>query len=547
MPNPLKTLIVLALLALSGPGCRHDLTRTGGDAAAGDSAALDSSGDSHLDVSVIADQGTAEDPISLDLLVQDQGTDPDQHKIQDLKPAQDQLKIPDLKPGLDQHKILDLKSAPDQLKVSDLKPGPDKTPAPDLWIAPDKTVVDAGPKCGDGKVSPGEECDGNSMAGKSCKTEGYPAGTLKCTKNCKLDISGCYGVLGSCGLALAKSGSHDYHSAVGFDGTNYLVVWQRSVSYYNSRIYGVRVSQQGKVLDNPPLAIDTTAIQQSYPRLAFDGTNYLVVWQTYRPINKGQFEVVARRVSPAGVVLDTTQIKLSRDSGAALNAAVAFDGSSFLAAWVFLGKGSPTGYDIHGVQVTPSGGLKGNKDLIISAAAASQKLPAVACGSSNCLVAWEDYRSSSYSVYSTRVSPGGGNPGSCRDRRDECQTYALQHFEWRLFAHRGLGRRDLSGRLAGQIIQPLRHQGGQGKRGQPVDGFQGNHPVRKQRLQLPPQGFLPAAELSGRLVQQLLRHPGGGREQRGDHHHRHLGPERLRWIQHLAVPRPGLRAHLLPV
>ena len=47
-------------------------------------------------------------------------------------------------------------------------------------------------KCGDGKINPGEYCDGYALANKSCKKSGYDGGTLKCSAKCDLDFIGCY-------------------------------------------------------------------------------------------------------------------------------------------------------------------------------------------------------------------------------------------------------------------------------------------------------------------------------------------------------------------
>jgi len=45
-------------------------------------------------------------------------------------------------------------------------------------------------KCGDGTINPGEQCDGAKLGGKTCQSLGYAYGTLKCT-NCMLNTSGC--------------------------------------------------------------------------------------------------------------------------------------------------------------------------------------------------------------------------------------------------------------------------------------------------------------------------------------------------------------------
>lgn len=72
----------------------------------------------------------------------------------------------------------------DAAEVPDAPP-PD-APAPDAHVA----------VCGDGLVEQEEACDGDALAGRTCLTQGFYQGTLRCTARCTLDTSGCSG---SCG------------------------------------------------------------------------------------------------------------------------------------------------------------------------------------------------------------------------------------------------------------------------------------------------------------------------------------------------------------
>jgi Protein of unknown function (DUF1566) len=47
------------------------------------------------------------------------------------------------------------------------------------------------PQCGDGQLDPAEQCDGNDLAGFSCRILGYAGGTLACASGCGFDLSGC--------------------------------------------------------------------------------------------------------------------------------------------------------------------------------------------------------------------------------------------------------------------------------------------------------------------------------------------------------------------
>jgi hypothetical protein len=87
--------------------------------------------------------------------------------------------------------------------------------------------------------------------------------------------------------------------AVAFDGTNYIVVWydERSGS---ADIYGARVGADGTVLDPSGIAISTAAEDQYWPAVTFDGTNYLVVWTDWR---NGSYDIYGARVGTGGSVL----------------------------------------------------------------------------------------------------------------------------------------------------------------------------------------------------------------------------------------------------
>ncbi len=46
-------------------------------------------------------------------------------------------------------------------------------------------------QCGDGVVDPAESCDGVNLDGASCASQGFSGGTLACTGSCGFDTSGC--------------------------------------------------------------------------------------------------------------------------------------------------------------------------------------------------------------------------------------------------------------------------------------------------------------------------------------------------------------------
>ncbi len=210
--------------------------------------------------------------------------------------------------------------------------------------------------------------------------------------------------LGLVGPALGASSHEDrYDPAVAFDGTNYLVVWQDRRPGVSFDIYAARVSDAGAVLDPLGIPISKAVGNQWAPAVAFDGTNFVVAWQDDRSTSTGP-NVYGGRVSPAGILLDPGGIPISTAPGAQLMPAVARAGASSLVVWTEGGAAS----DIRGARVSPAGAVLDPAGLSVSAAAGAQLNPAVAFGTSSSLVVWDDYRTGpSADLYGARVTEAG--------------------------------------------------------------------------------------------------------------------------------------------
>ncbi len=88
---------------------------------------------------------------------------------------------------------------------------------------------------------------------------------------------------------------------------NYLVVWDDARAG-PADIYGARVTPQGEVLDPGGFPISIASSVQGSPEVAFNGTNYLVVWTDNR---NGTPDAYGARVSPDGTVLDASGIPIT--------------------------------------------------------------------------------------------------------------------------------------------------------------------------------------------------------------------------------------------
>jgi len=188
--------------------------------------------------------------------------------------------------------------------------------------------------------------------------------------------------------------------AIAFDGTNHLVIWrdERSGTY---DIYGTRVSQAGTVLDPAGIPIKKNIVSLS---IAFGDTNYLVVWGD--SIN-GDYKICGARMDTGGRVLDTLGIIISAASGVQSDPSVAFDGTNFFVVWSDYRNGSTA--DIYGARVSQSGFVLDTSGIPISISTNSQYGPRICFGSTDYLVVWNDrrYGIQYRDIFGTRVSING--------------------------------------------------------------------------------------------------------------------------------------------
>jgi len=191
-------------------------------------------------------------------------------------------------------------------------------------------------------------------------------------------------------------------SAIAFDGTNYLVIWEDMRSG-ESDIYGTRVNRDGIILDPDGIVISVALGDQSSPSLAFDGTNYLVVWQDYR--NNDNYDIYGARVNQSGVVLDTAGITISISEDEQEAPTITFDGTNYLVVWQDIRSGED--YDIYCSRVNQFGVVLDPDGIAVSTAEDEQESPAITFDGTNYLVAWEDSRSGDIDIYGSRVNRSG--------------------------------------------------------------------------------------------------------------------------------------------
>ena len=166
------------------------------------------------------------------------------------------------------------------------------------------------------------------------------------------------------------------YASVGFDGTNFMVV---------DCGWGYRVSSSGAVLDPTPITISSSGVW--HQRLAFDGTNYLSVWEDYRD---SVSQIYGARVTPDGSVLDTAGIVIGTGPDALMCPAITFDGTNFLVVWE-QNCDSVTSL-IRGARVSPAGQVLDSAFVVDSSTGVDVWFgPTASSDGTNSLIVWQDF------------------------------------------------------------------------------------------------------------------------------------------------------------
>ncbi|MFH1132589.1 MAG: hypothetical protein V1754_14740, partial [Pseudomonadota bacterium] len=101
---------------------------------------------------------------------------------------------------------------------------------------------------------------------------------------------------------------------------------RRNIGTSGSDIYGTRIDTAGNVLNPGGVLISSFLADQKNPVVAFDGTNYWIVWDDNRNSN---LDIYATRMNPTGSIVDEAFFTVSIANSAEQTPAMVCNGSSY--------------------------------------------------------------------------------------------------------------------------------------------------------------------------------------------------------------------------
>jgi large repetitive protein len=200
----------------------------------------------------------------------------------------------------------------------------------------------------------------------------------------RLDLDG--GLLDLDGIEVTTAAHVQVPSDVAWDGTNYLVVWSdRSLGVDD--VVGARVSPDGSVLDPVGIPVSRAPGPQWWPVLAWGDGGFLVAWGDG---NWGSQDARAVRVDSSGQVLDSQPIQVTNGVFAATPGGVAWNGRDFVLVWE--GSEADWGFAARSARVSPQGVVLDDGGTRIGTSHYNSQYVDIACGRSRqCLAVSSDY------------------------------------------------------------------------------------------------------------------------------------------------------------
>lgn len=209
---------------------------------------------------------------------------------------------------------------------------------------------------------------------------------------------------------LVTSAGEQHSPALAFGGGVSLAAWIDSTSTTTpGDVRAARISPTGQILDSLPLLLTNTTWDEFHPAIAFDGTNFLVAWLDARAAMRS--DVYGVRVSPQGVVLDAMPVQLTNFASQKddLALAGAASGGGFILAWVDSRPSTQT--DLYVGRYTATlGALDGNGTALDSELTSDVEAPRLTPNADLVLVTWTRLTGLNADVYATRFSMSAGAP-----------------------------------------------------------------------------------------------------------------------------------------
>jgi hypothetical protein len=201
----------------------------------------------------------------------------------------------------------------------------------------------------------------------------------------------------STAIRISYTNFENQYSHIAFDGTNYLLVWQ----FFGtpSGICGQLIDSVGN-LDTKFMVFEGCGV---HSKVACSGEGYLVVSDNCTSPDT----IKAQRVSLDGSLIGDPIVVASDPPAVRGVPAIVWNGKNYLVAWMDGGNGD---WDIMAQWISKNGSLIGNS-FKVSSGWQKEYFPDIACIDTACLVVWDDPRTLDYDIWGQIIEGIGVEEG----------------------------------------------------------------------------------------------------------------------------------------
>jgi len=192
-------------------------------------------------------------------------------------------------------------------------------------------------------------------------------------------------------IAGGKWTKNQISPALSSDGDDFLIVWQgeRTSGVYNINSASLS-SEEGEPLRiSYPVTISASSKNQVSPAVAFDGNNYLVIWQDFR--SNMYWGIYGARVNKKGRTLDFQAIQITDSDESPWNKwrpVLSWNGNYFFIIWT--GSPETDKWFLYGRRVDSSGEVLDGEDLLIAGNGTNKASPALGWDGVEYMLVWEE-------------------------------------------------------------------------------------------------------------------------------------------------------------
>lgn len=187
---------------------------------------------------------------------------------------------------------------------------------------------------------------------------------------------------------------------IAFGGSTFLAVWADRRGGGGYDIVGSRISPAGVIQEQNGFLITSAVSDQRDPVVAYNGTEFLVVWSDLR--DEMQSDLYAQRVSTAGALVGA-EIQVTNTAEDETEPAIAALGGDWMVAFENDASGIRKTY---AARVSSAGAVVDAPFELYPTGTETQRNPDIDCDGTDCLVAWQDGPNADEDIHGVRVSTG---------------------------------------------------------------------------------------------------------------------------------------------